>query len=303
MALFNRRMQENVMNRIKIKDYQKVYNQYIMNDQELIDFIVVRNKDYPKRKHLQYGGTEKTIRYKYDGKEFILHEAKSEDGYDISMRRKDDPDEQECLHVMTDTARHIAYIANISYYPDCVRTGLDKPGGGTVLLKMCLQFLKATKDRYKIKRIQLKDNSHYICKSNKKNIHLPLLHTFIFGNTWYSKYGFRPYDPDGDTENKRLMRDVIKNEHIVNNTKLKDTPIFRYLKKIIRKKSKGNLKEEKQMIKDMHEFDNLSLRVFFRHHFFEDFQETCETLYDFYEDFAKDIDLYDFYGKPFYLDI
>ena len=66
----------------------------------------------------------------------------------------------------------LAYIQNISYYDDCVvRANLDYPWGGGTILRLCIQFLKEMKEKYQIRRIQLRDNSEYTCDNKSPKIH------------------------------------------------------------------------------------------------------------------------------------
>jgi len=77
----------------------------------------------------------------------------------------------------------IANIQNISYYDDCINTGLKYPGGGTVLLRMAIQFLRDIKKKYKIKKIQLTDNSTLNCEKNNTIINLSVLFILTNGDT------------------------------------------------------------------------------------------------------------------------
>jgi hypothetical protein len=123
-------------------------------------------------------------------------------------------------------------------------------------------------------------------------------------NDWYGKYGFRPYDPEKNTSDEKLSKIYKKNKQLVNKTKIEDTNLFVYLGRIVREKSKGDKVEEKRaMAESKRMFGKMTIREFFRYHFFEDFQETCGTLSKFYLNFAEDNSIYDFHGKSFYLDI
>ena len=73
----------------------------------------------------------------------------------------------KCLMIMMNDDG-IAYIDNISYFDDCIDTGLKYPGGGTILLKMAIQFIMDNKTKYKIKKIQLRDTSYLFCQKTKE---------------------------------------------------------------------------------------------------------------------------------------
>jgi hypothetical protein len=198
---------------------------------------------------------------------------------------------------------NLAYIQNISYYNDCVSTGLDYPGGGSSLLKMCIQFLKDKKDKYGVRRIQLKDTSSFWCKNIKEPIQLSILHTLIFGDTWYGKYGFRQYIPETDKPHKGLLEAYEKNRQIVNTIKVKDTNLFNYLFEIMKDMSQKSEEEQKTFIDKYYEINkNLTIRKFFRK-FMGNFQKSCDIFSRFYIKYFSQLELYNFYGHSFYLDI
>lgn len=248
MTSHYQKIQEKKMKRIKLKDYKKVYRQYMLDDLDVIEFIDKRNdygnKEREKDFFIQNGGRKtEELEYVHNNIRFLLYEIKSKEGYDISVRRKNDLSKSTCLHIIINAELRLAYIQNISYYPDCVSTGLEKPGGGGKLLKMCIHFLKDTKNKYNVKRIQLKDNSFFVCKSNNKRINFALMNTLLHGDTWYGKYGFRPYDFASDMEDKELTEIYNNNKKIATTTKTQDTNLYNYLSQMLREKEPNNEKK------------------------------------------------------------
>ncbi len=307
MSFLNHIIQESKMKHININDYKKVYRQYMLNDPTLIQFIDKRN-NYGKNDKIyfsQSGGAKvKKLKYKHDSYTYILYEIKNVDGYDISIRRKNDIDNpQSCLHILINTELRLAYIQNISYYKDCVDTGLEHPGGGSKLLKMCIQFLKDTVDRYNVKRIQLKDNSMFTCHKNNKKIKMSLMHTLLYGDTWYGKYGFRPYDPYNDVQDKELSEIYEKNIIIVKTTKTKDTNIYNYLYDLLLDNDQSNKEKIKEKIDNYYKkYANNTINVLFRN-FLMNFENACAIFSQFYIGFCIGLHIYDFTGESFYLDI
>jgi hypothetical protein len=304
MATYNRPIQVKIMKRIKIKDPGDVYFKYMFEDRDLMDFIDNRNAycHYSKGNSLQNGaGIVRKLKYTYGDKKFKLYEIKLENGYDISVHRNNDMEDPEtCLHILINQELHLAYINNISYYKNCVSTNLEHPGGGGILLKMCIQFLKDTKDRYQVNRIQLKDNSMFTCFANKEKIMLPVLHTLLYGDTWYGKYGFRPYNPDKNIEDEKLAELYDQNKIIITTTKTKDTNIFNYLYVML---DGNNSKENKKRIDRYYDkYKNCTIDVFFRK-FMMDFQKSCVAIHGFYLNFYTSMRLYDFTHRSFYLNI
>lgn len=297
--------QELIMKDIQIRDYDKVYVQYMINDLDLISFINKRNSRINIDNKKTGGGKVRKIHISYENNEFIIYEKELKNGYDISIQRYNNIEEVEkCLHVMIDSTIGIAYLQNISYYKDCnVRANLDHPGGGGILLRLCIYFLKDKKERYRITRIQLKDNSMFTCRSNSRKLFFSSMHTLLFGDTWYGKYGFRPYDPDLMEEDKELLKYYMENKEIVQTVKVKDTNLFNYLFEVLKDVPDKSESEIQKFINRYHEkYKDHTISQFFRM-FLLDFDSTCSIFSRFYRGFYKNKRLYNFYGHSFYLDI
>jgi hypothetical protein len=233
------------------------------------------------------GGKIRKIEYMFDNKQFIFYEEKISNRYELSIHQNDNIDNANiCVYLIIDKDEHIANIQWIYYDKKCVRTGLTYPGGCSIILKLCIDFLKKNKKYYDINRIQLTDKSYFVCKKNNKHIDLPIFHTLMFGQTWYGKYGFRPFDSYNNIRDELKYKRYKENYKIVTTKKLKDTTIHKYMKSEFLTK-----------------YENMTIIEFFYKHFFEDFQGTCEKLHKFYLDFATENGIYNFIGHPFYLDI
>ena len=291
---------ELILEDIQIEKPAEVLMNYKLNDRDLVNYMTRR-----RLSGNQIGGGLKKIKYSNEGNDFTLFEKRDRYGFDISIHRDDDiKNPRTCLHIQIDRNTHLAYILNISYYPNCVKTGLEHPGGGRILLKTAIQFLKDNKIEYDLKRIQLKDNSLYPCHESKKNIKLPLMHTLIFGNTWYNKYGFLPYDPDLDEPDIVLLDFLNKNAEIVRTTRVGDTNLFEHLSSALQEEqpnvSRNEIEKRIQLMKI--KYSNLTIGKFF-HKFLQKYDMMCSAFLRFYQQFARDQKIYDFYGRSFYLDI
>lgn len=305
MYIFNRSALELKMQKLKIKQYKKVYRQCMVHDSDFMKFIENRNHKLPDSTVFQMGGGKpKKLRYIYDNTKFVLYELKHDAGYDISVHRKDEIDNpQTCLHIMIDPDLKLAYIQNISYYADCVDVGLTHPGGGSMLLKMCIQFLKDTKDKYKVARIQLKDNSYLPCKQQKSRMMLSTMYTLMNGDTWYGKYGFRPHDPFTNTKNIQKTRIYNRNKTIVTTTNITETNLFKHIFSALNTVNPANRTRNKNFVKKLHKkYKNFTITQFFRHFMFE-YEHSCDLILLFYIDFYTDQKLYSFHGESFYLDV
>lgn len=278
---------------IKIPYYKKYFAKLMDN------FYVSR-----EYKHNSITGG-KTTKLEYKG--FIFYcKQKKDNSYDISIRRNDNEIERSidhCLHIIIDKNikdNKIAYIENISYYNDCIKTGLEHPGGGSKLLKIALKFLKKNKEKFDINRIYLVDNSRFYC--NDLIINLPILSTLINRHTWYGKYGFRPYESLSHKPDKILLKHYNKNIKIMKTTIIKDTTLPKHLLKMI-KDNETNKEKIKETFKKFYtEYSELHVYEYFEI-FINTFDLNCKLLSTFYKEFSYDIGLYDFHGKSFYLDI
>lgn len=255
----------------------------------------------------------RTINYKFEGIEFILYEGMTIDGgRDISVHRKSDIDNPEhCLHIITHPNNGIvppdeagdAILQSINYHSNCaVNVRLQNPGGGTILLKMAIQFLKEFKKVYQIERIILQDNSVKICPLNGAEVELGLLHTLRYGHTWYGgRYGFMPYDHTTKSLDLIRFEAYKKNHYIVKNTKVKDTPLIYYMESIY----KDNMTKEKAKEKAKRLYQrtkNMTICEFFNSEL-SDFNTDCHIISSIYKGFSKNIKLHSFFETSFFLEI
>ncbi|AYV83028.1 MAG: hypothetical protein Hyperionvirus3_174 [Hyperionvirus sp.] len=199
-------------------------------------------------------------------------------------------------------------LHTISYFEDCAKEGLQYPGGGTVLLQFVLDFLYQHKDRLKINRITLKDNSYKICHPGG-NIELSTMYFLMYGDTWYGKYGFRPYKYNESTNikdinlNKILQQEYKDNQKIMKETLVSDVPQLENYIVTAFKKNKSNLKLANILkVYDIYKTKGKSLMKFIRA-FLKYYDKTCQLFMSFYSKLAKDIKLTRFYGQDFFLNL
>lgn len=294
--------QKEIMKDIKIKQYEKVYFEYMINNLNLIEFLNNRNKSHITSQ--KGGGINRKFIYKFNNKKFKLFEQETKNGYDISIHVKDDiNDPRTCLHIMIDKESHIACVQNISYYKECVKTNLEHPGGGSVLFKMCIKFLKDSKDKYHVQKIVLTDNSTFTCLKNREKISLAMFYTLLYGDTWYGKYGFRPYDANNNRNDIVGTKYYEQNKKIVRATLVRETNMIDYFHQMLDEDNPEKKEENKIKMNKYYQMNkNLTLNKFFRK-IMMDFQDSCEIFCRFYRNFYHDMNLYNFRGETFYLDI
>ena len=228
----------------------------------------------------QIGGGKK-LKIIYNDHEYVFDEAMDKNYYVLYSK-----DEFECVAVVIDIENKIAEIHGIGNYTSC----LDdiNINVGSTLLKITLKMIKKYKDKFNIKKILITDNS--LKKCHNKNIELSLMLTLLTGDTWYSKYGFKPVD-------EKLKIKYDNNKKIMNTVTLNDIDLIKYLK--MSKLDKKVINKSKQYIethKSLLVKDYLS-------RFLKEYDKTCEYFFDFYEQLSNDLGLYNFHRRTFELDI
>ena len=146
---------------------------------------------------LQNGsGPVRTVIYKFIDtgglyKYTIREEEINEDIIHINIISKD---KIQCMSILINKKVHLATLISMSETGKCVSEGLNKSIGksGTKILKAALNILINKKNKYKIKRIILKDKSHLQCNNCKNPIKLAQIRTVLKGEPWFSSFGFKP---------------------------------------------------------------------------------------------------------------
>lgn len=88
-------------------------------------------------------------------------------------------------------------------------------------------MLKKYKDKFGISMITLTDNS--IKKCGEENIILSKMLILLGGDTWYGKYGFRPYDIQVKSMNKKTNKEYEKNKKVIKKITITDVNIIKYI--------------------------------------------------------------------------
>ena len=110
-----------------------------------------------------------------------------------------------------------AILQSFSNIPQCSTPKLPNDGGGTIMMKFLLHYLKNIQ---KCKTVELTDLSNIPCK-NDDTIELANLYTLTTGITWYGKFGFVP--------NEKYIYDKFKNNmKIMGSIKTKDVVKIKY---------------------------------------------------------------------------
>jgi hypothetical protein len=200
-------------------------------------------------------------------------------------------DELECVSILIDSDNKIAEIHGIGNYKTCVITTLSNTHIGSTMLKIALKMLKKYKNILEINKIMLTDNSIKYCDNIR--IELPMMLILLSGETWYGKYGFRPFN---NNINKIYNEDYNKNIEIMNKITIYEADILKY---IMLTNKKSLIKDVKKLLT---ENPNYLLKDFIKS-FLTDYDKTCKYFNLFYNDLFKDIGLTNFRGLTFILNL
>jgi len=238
----------------------------------------------------QHGGDP--IDYTYNNYQFKVFVERTSISTDISVHPGDNQQSpKHCIHLTIhrndDPMMKTAYLNNISYYPDCSKIGLDYPGGGSILVKFAIHLLRTIKG-IDILRVRLRDTSMYRCGGKKgKMLKLALMYSMTHGETWYGKFGFRPYELDDMKETKNLLSMYENNIKIAN---LKIIDRFDLMKKYFGKKLSDAEFREKA--------GNWKIGRYIEY-YVKSYDRNCEWFSQNYIKLAKELRIFDFSHKSF----
>jgi hypothetical protein len=222
----------------------------------------------------QYGGSTKKLVYK--DKEFKFKFDKSDSSITIYREKLNGA----CILIFINSEERFAYIHDLSYYPECSKPNTKS---GTEILLVSLKFLKKYKEKYGIDRVVLTDNSLKYIKGCKDPVILTRNYFLLNNDTWYGKFGFKPYDITLNKPNKQNRKEYKNNRNRIKETKVKDYLYF------IRKYLSVSDKDKELNIsvflnKLMKQHDNCKVNIFIEKLFIE-------------------MKLFDFHLLGFYLDL
>ena len=170
-------------------------------------------------------------------------------------------------------------------------------------MRLAIKYLKEKKEKYNINKITLLDNSIIQCEGTTKRFIFPILYTLTHGDTWYGKYGFKPYDSYNNILHEKNYSIYLNNKEIVLTKKISDVSILlEYLKKVDKFDKLSDIKKQEYVDNFHKEYDNLYIHEFFKM-YIKDFTNNCKKLFKFYKDFAEKIGVKSLHSKAFYLDI
>ena len=244
-----------ILKRLHVKKYYDVAMRICQGNGHLFYYDL-----FDHNNELQYGGSKHTI-LKYKNEEFKFYVFNEGNSIFYNLYQNNDVNKRpECLIISVNKKEKFAYINGISYDGDCFQIDSIQKSGST-LLKISLKIIEKIQGHYKLVYIQLKDNSNKYCEKSETNIELSSLYMLTKADTWYSSYGFLPFNSEKKIVDQEAYNIYASNKKIVNSMLVKDTKIRKYLEKAT---DKLDLKISKEIFhKLFKKYDDKSIRVFF----------------------------------------
>jgi hypothetical protein len=300
-----------ILEKLGIKNAQDYMHKVILNDGDNIEKLVSISKELNGGMMNEKKESKNTM-IKYHNVDFnfsSLHKGKNV-YYHLSGNST------TCITIIINKDEQIANLYEINYNPTCFPKEIKEEFmSGTTILNLALKLIEKVKAEYNIKFITLKDNSSRECHNTDGNrIAFSKMMTLIEGETWYGKYGFRPYNGTDQNMSKKMYEAYRKNKKIMETTKMKNVSDLKkmYFKAIEKAKKKVKVTEtmEKNIIDLFDDYYNEDVLV---KDFLSDLLEkkifigdaekkvagTCLVFFYFYNDLYEKLGLYDFQGKSF----
>ncbi len=285
----------NIFEGLKYDNYNKnckEYNKMIGGSKKNNDPPPLVNilKFMEKYKNSEERYKTEIIKYKNIEYTFKMYQDK-EVAYYYLFKTGNENQNEACIHIIINKNTNICTINNILYQTECIPLAHINDKRGSTLLKLCLIIINKIKDRYKLKYIQLTDNSSKMCK-NKHRIELHKMMILMTGDTWYGKYGFIPKE-------QYYINEYNENKKIMNEKYLKDVPNIKKYILYGHQKSKSNI-NIKQIINN-YEYTiqkNYKVKEFISK-FLLNYDNTCDIFYYFYLELYKELKLNSLLGVVF----
>ncbi|AYV82467.1 MAG: hypothetical protein Hyperionvirus1_46 [Hyperionvirus sp.] len=273
---------------------------------EVINLLIAGEHDFYEKYARGFKGGEKigsgktnSFRYKFDGFQFVIREEIEDDRISYSILNNDAA-KSICMLIFIPKDDNYAYIDNISYHPQRAVNGMPKTSGGTLMLKVTLDFIENDlKDRYKLKYMSLKDNSYFYCDQVGGTIDLDSLYMLTRGNTWYGKYGFVPFDSEKVMIDYDMLVEYKLNQRLVDIIPLGCTQIEEYILVALNDPKFRMVISKKRIKETLEMYKQFPIKKFFKD-FLEKYDKTCGVFAVIYKNVMRDVGMRNLHGVSYY---
>jgi len=275
-----------------------LYKKYVHDFPRRLDIILLANKydNILKQNNNQTGGKLHII--ELDGYKFRIDISRMDDMIMVSLEQSDGQP-PSCATVLINK-EGICALQGIGIQEKCTIPPFTGKGYGSLLLKFIIRFLQVNREKLKLKRIELRDESTKQCMKCNKNVRLTTMHTLLYGDTWYGKYGFRPIQIDNDVRTKELQILYERNKEIINRVLVKDIQLIDI---IMNASVNSGIKVNRTNLENYLEQNKDRLLKEILSEFLKKYEDFC-CLFEYMTDelFSK-LGLFNFESRTFYIDL
>ena len=247
----------------------------------------------------QYGGGKKRV-HKYKGHEFTINIDTDEENKSLVITMVSYDDEAvNCFMLVKTRNTDYIVIQNLEYNRECAKKGLPKKGG-EIILMFLLKYITVNKEKLGINRIVLSDNSFIFCDNCEGSIKLAHMYTLTKGDTWYGKFGFRPYNASSNEPNIKKIEKYEENKEKMNKLKVRDIDLIKIMKENENDKNKEVFERNMLLVKALQKkHKDVELRKILK----SLSKHNCCFMVHMQEILMEELGLTSFYQTSFYLDI
>lgn len=298
-----------ILKHLQIKDYKQVYDAYEAMGYKFIGFPkrelneclkMMKNGDYELNK----------IDINYEDNNYVTYQLKLNKGYDISIMKKCHTDIlNHCIHIDIDKRYSCAFMNHISYMNvnEHILSAFNYSMREDNLLKVTIDLLRDHKTELKINRVYLYDRSFFNWKGKKDYHLLPLIHMLSYGDTFYGKYGFKPFCGSALEPINCLIEQYNQDKKFILTTKIENTPLFECIESSINKLNKKiefyDFQKACELLEQYkNDYKNAYINDFFKN-YFENFDGLYPLFGNCHIEFAIRMGMDCYHNRCFYLDL
>ena len=267
-------MKLNINNYYEIQKFLFYTNYYYYNKY---------NKSSLNLKKYVGGGSLKNINFTYKNELYKFHNTE-ENVYALFSE-----DENDCIILIIDSGVATINAINADNSLKCTNTIITNQG--SFLLDLVLALISSIKDKFKLSKVELSDNSYIYCDNSK--IKLANLSFLQYNNTWYGRKGFVPSNPN-------KLKNYYHNINILSKLKVKKLDIIKIFNNI-NDIPKGNKydKIKDKIMKYYEKYNNELLITWFHFISKKYLKNNCNFFEIFIDNIFNELKLYSMHMETF----